>query len=122
MEFPSWQHWFARARTLRPQQRPHRRPSFRHGIEPLEDRLVPITTTWTGGALDGLWDTAGNWNNGVPNAAADIAIFSGVTGGTVQINGNFTVGTLSFTNTAGSFVLQAQASGDSLTIANNGTL
>lgn len=32
------------------------------------------TTTWTGTAGDGLWATAGNWDNGVPDATKDVVI------------------------------------------------
>ncbi len=32
------------------------------------------TTTWTNGAADGLWETPGNWDNGVPDATLDVVI------------------------------------------------
>jgi hypothetical protein len=52
--------------------RKQNRSSFRPELERLEDRCVPAVgwTTWTGNAHDGgLWNTAGNWDNGVPTAA-----------------------------------------------------
>ncbi len=33
-----------------------------------------ITTTWTGNALDGLWETKGNWTNGVPKAGFHVIL------------------------------------------------
>ena len=32
------------------------------------------TTNWTGSAGDGLWTTAGNWNNGVPISATNTTV------------------------------------------------
>ncbi len=54
-----------------------RRPCRRAGrlrVEPLEDRTVPSTVTWTNPA-GGDWDTPGNWSGGaVPGAGDDVVI------------------------------------------------
>lgn len=36
--------------------------------------LHGATTDWTGGAANGLWDDAGNWNNGVPGADDTVGV------------------------------------------------
>src|SRR5579871_1274185 len=114
MRFPSWPLRSPRARSA-PKARPRDNLLSRPRLERLECRLAPATSTWTGLAGDGLWGSAGNWTNGVPGSG-DTALFSGTTGGTIQVNGTFAVGALSFTNTAGSFLLQPQAAGDSLSL------
>ncbi len=50
----------------------------------------PTADNWTGGANDGEWSTAGNWNNGVPgaNSEANITV---TTGTTVTLNSSDTV-------------------------------
>src|SRR5205085_2322936 len=43
-------------------------------VEPLEDRTVPSTVTWTNPS-GGDWDTPGNWSGGaVPGAGDDVVI------------------------------------------------
>jgi autotransporter-associated beta strand protein len=65
---------------------------------------VPVVTgTWTGTAGDSNWNTGGNWvNSAVPGATAgDSALFSSTSGGatqTVNLDGNQTVGAITFNN------------------------
>jgi fibronectin-binding autotransporter adhesin len=77
-------------------------------------------STWTfnGG---GSWATSSNWNPSVPGNAGDSATFgSATTSGTAHIamNGNRTVGTLSFNNSAASYSIEP-GSGGVLTLNNN---
>lgn len=95
------------------------KPKFR--ILSLENQLIAITlvlapfsqaqtnATWTG-ATNTVWNTAGNWTGGVPDTAAEVALFSTATtndpasfGTAVTIGGfNLTGGearNLVFTNT-----------------------
>ncbi|HEX5445416.1 MAG TPA: hypothetical protein VFW87_16440, partial [Pirellulales bacterium] len=66
------------------------------------------TDTWTGAAGDGLWSTAGNWDNGVPNNSTD----------DVHIGAGANV-TLSSTNVVHSLTI---ASGATLSVDNGGKL
>ncbi len=90
----------------------------------LATTVAQTTATWTGGASDGLWNTAGNWDVGVPgegtnaivgqttvnyNAAMAATSFAGLTlGGALNVN-------------AGGFTIDA-ASAVPLTINTNGVL
>lgn len=55
------------------------RRGHRPAIEGLESRIVlsAAADTWTGGAGDGLWSSAGNWNSGVPAAGEDLVFPAG---------------------------------------------
>jgi YD repeat-containing protein len=90
------------------------------------------TDTWTGGASDGLWQSAGNWSTGVPSSSDVACIGSGVSvqvsGGTnqvgsVQDEGALTIsgGSLELTDASNaSSVTSLELQGGSLTGA--GTL
>src|SRR5262249_15146953 len=74
------------------------------------DRNTPTMPTWNVDA-DGNWPDAGNWLNGVPNAAGTLAQFGPVNNAprTVTLNSNQTVGVV------------LVHSSNSYTIASNGT-
>ncbi len=62
------------ARLRRPPNRKKPRSAWQNravlGVEQLDVRIVPAATVtaWNGGAMDGLWSSAGNWSAGVPDA------------------------------------------------------
>lgn len=81
--------------------------SFRNlqsSIEGLEPRLLFTTISWTGGAGDGLWTSANNWNTvSVPATGDDVAI---------NVSGNPTISLVG----AGNVTIQSLQLSDSLTI------
>src|SRR5439155_18448492 len=93
------------------------RLSFRHlWLEQLEDRTLPSTFKWVGGAADANWTTAGNWNvvsgaGAFPNAAGDVAQFTGSysSAQTAVVNQAITVGRIDF------------ATASNITISSSGT-
>ena len=48
-----------------------------------------VDCTWTNGDGDGLWNTAANWDNGVPDTSTEVAIFDGTNSGncTLDVDG-----------------------------------
>jgi len=89
-------------------------------VESLEGRLVPAA--WTGLGGNNLWSNAANWTgNDLPNGIGDTAEFANVDVGAVEVDGTFTIDSLTFSNSTGSWSLNFVAGG-SLTIANGGTL
>jgi hypothetical protein len=71
----------------------------------------PLTAdSWTGSAGDNSWNTAGNWNGGVPTSSSAVTI------GTTSAGVNLSSGTGSFGT------LALSGSGDSLAIANNAVM
>ncbi|MCU0750548.1 MAG: autotransporter-associated beta strand repeat-containing protein, partial [Akkermansiaceae bacterium] len=70
---------------------------------------------------DGSWNTSGNWSSAVPNAAGDSANFTSAisTSRTVSLDGNKTVGGVSFDNSQGYVI--AQGSGGSLILDGDGS-
>ncbi len=77
-------------------RRPRRvaaRVRLRPRLEELENRLVPATITWMGGAA-GIWSTVANWSTGtLPGAGDDVVIDGSVT--VSHAVGSDTVNTLS---------------------------
>lgn len=80
LELLSWLQSLRVSRTNRTARRrcfvsrPARLRRIRLGVEILEDRTVPSTLTWVGGA-SGDWDNPVNWSSGkVPGAADDVVI------------------------------------------------
>ena len=63
------------------------------------------TLTWTGNAGDGNISTAGNWSPSQSPASGDLLIFGGTNSLLPQLSSGLTVGSLTFNNTAGAFVL-----------------
>src|SRR5690349_28653 len=72
----------------------------RLGFERLEDRVVPASYSWTGGAGTLNWADAGNWSGNVtPGSGDDVTINkSGV--GTIAITGAQSVRSLNDTTAA----------------------
>ncbi|MCO6459621.1 MAG: hypothetical protein J5I93_30265, partial [Pirellulaceae bacterium] len=61
-------------------------------LEPLEARRLLIASSWITVGL-GDWSNPANWDNGVPNAVGDEAIFPDVGGGiSANVNSPVTVG------------------------------
>jgi hypothetical protein len=61
------------------------------------------TTTWTGNAGDGKWETAGNWIGGVPVTASDVTLPEMASAYTVSISSaapiaSLTIGDFNFSN------------------------
>jgi autotransporter-associated beta strand protein len=104
-----------------------RRPSPRLHCEILEERLTPLTHTWTGLGANANWTTAANWDIGAPNSNDDVLIFpagalrptntnnfgAGTTFQEVRLGGGFTIsgnrlrlGTGGITNQAGTNLIQ----------------
>ena len=55
-------------------------PSYRLQIEPLEERALLSTDTWTGGGgANTNWSNPANWDQGTPNPGGDLN-FPGTTG------------------------------------------
>ncbi len=59
---------------------------------------MATSTTWTGNASDGLWETAGNWDNGVPQAGYDVALPSKSNEYSVSLSSYAPVGSLAIGN------------------------
>jgi hypothetical protein len=55
------------------------------------------TKTWIGGTTN--WNTAGNWNGGVPTSADDAMIGTTAISPTIPLNSSFTVNTLTMNGT-----------------------
>jgi fibronectin-binding autotransporter adhesin len=76
--------------------------------------VVPSNQTWGGGSLsDDNWSTTANWLSGIAPQNGDSVIFAGTTRLTPNMDNSYTLGALTFNNTAGSFVIGT---------ANNSTL
>ena len=71
----------------------------------------------------GTWSTGSNWVGGTaPNTAGSSAYLGNtlLSGGTIAMPGNETVGSLSFDNTAASYTVGSGLTGGTLTLNNNG--
>src|SRR3954449_10283347 len=66
--------------------------STRLTLEVLEDRRVPATHVWTGGALSNNWTNNNNWNIGAPNSPDDVLVFPS-NAATKNNDNNFAAGT-----------------------------
>lgn len=73
-----------------------KRPSFQPHLEVLEDRLVPATRIWDGGAVIGdAWSNPKNWVEDIAPAAGDDLVFPGGIGALDRSTRNdFAAGTL----------------------------
>jgi autotransporter-associated beta strand protein len=69
--------------------------------------LAPPTNSevWDGGGSDNTWTNVANWTTGhQPNVGAPV-VFSGTTQTTANMNTNFSIGSLTYYNAAGSFTI-----------------
>ena len=83
--------------------------------------LGTMADTWTGSG-GGSWNNPSNWTSGlVPTEVGAQAVFaaSAATSSTITLDGNQTVGSLTFSNTAASYTLAA-GEGGTLTLNNSG--
>src|SRR5262245_22278062 len=86
--------------------------------------------TWSGAANDGLWETAGNWDNvpgsndGVSGTSADVATFNGTpTSLTAELDSGRNVGGLTFDTSTAVFLINATPNtGNTLYLSNAGTI
>jgi autotransporter-associated beta strand protein len=85
--------------------------------------VQPNNRVWTGGStVDSNWSTANNWQNGLaPSLAGNNVVFAGTTGLLPNLDNDYSVSSLVFSNTAGSYSLGSSA-GDSLTIGSGGLI
>jgi autotransporter-associated beta strand protein len=85
--------------------------------------VVGSRLVWNGAGSDNNWSSNPNWSGGVaPEAVGDSVIFAGTTRLTPLMNGNYSVTGVTFSNTAGSFVVGTSSSVLTLTgsgITNN---
>lgn len=87
--------------------------------------VVAQTDVWDGAGANGKWDTNPNWTSSfgsyAPGFVGDSLVFAGTADLTPDMDNNYTVASITFSNNAGSFTL-GSAEGDTLTlgvIANN---
>jgi autotransporter-associated beta strand protein len=69
----------------------------------LQVTVTSVTEVWDGGGADGQWSTGGNWASGFGPVSGDVLIFAGTTGLTANIQTNYSVNSLTFSNNAGAF-------------------
>ena len=70
--------------------------------------IVAATAIWTGNGPDGNWDDNNNWANlSAPGYNGDSLVFAGVTGLAPIIDQAYDLQALSFSNTAGLFIISA---------------
>src|SRR5262249_30298665 len=73
MSHSFWKNLFAKLRrpsTYRPERR-----KLLPSLEYLEDRCVPATRIWDGGAVSNNWDNAKNWAGDIAPVAGDDLVF-----------------------------------------------
>lgn len=109
-----WQWLKQRSSARRAPRRPMMARLF---LEPLEERCMP-STTWTGLGANNNWNTAANWNNGVPTTNSDV-VFSSTTARLTSNNNisGLTLHSISFSGTADGYVL----TGNAITLNNAST-
>jgi autotransporter-associated beta strand protein len=68
--------------------------------------IVPVSEVWGGGSLsDANWSDAANWLSGVAPQNGDNLIFAGTRQPTPNMDNSYSISALTFSNTAGSFVI-----------------
>jgi autotransporter-associated beta strand protein len=69
--------------------------------------IVPPTIVWNGNSLsDNNWSDGANWLGGLVPQTGEYVAFAGVNRLTANMNNNYTLGSLTFSNNAGPFVIQ----------------
>jgi autotransporter-associated beta strand protein len=82
--------------------------------------IIKAYEVWNGGAtLDNTWGNGTNWVSGVSPASGDNVTFAGTTQLTANMNTNYSLGSLTFSNNAGSFNITNSA--NTLTLTGNVT-
>jgi autotransporter-associated beta strand protein len=82
--------------------------------------VLPSSRTWTGSGIDNNWSSSANWlGNLAPSFSGNSLIFAGVTRLTPNMDNNYSVSGLVFSNTAGGFTI-GSANGSTLTNGNGG--
>ena len=68
---------------------------------------LPVSQVWNGGGSDNTWTNVANWVSGVPPSFVngDYLTFAGSTQTTANMNTNFIIGSLTFSNNASSFTI-----------------
>ena len=65
--------------------------------------VLPAIEVWTGGGSANTWATGANWLSGLGPIYGDILNFAGTTQTNVNMEASYTIGSLTFSNNAGSF-------------------
>jgi fibronectin-binding autotransporter adhesin len=80
------------------------------------------TEVWNGAGNNQNWGTAQNWVSGLaPGYNGDTLVFAGTAGLTPNLETNYTVPSLTFSNNAGSFTI-ASANNSTLTLSDGGVI
>jgi autotransporter-associated beta strand protein len=84
--------------------------------------VLPGSVVWNGGSTAGdTWSDSANWQGNVAPLPGDILTFDGTTRPTPDMNNNYSVSGLVFSNTAGSFTI-GSSTGSTLTLSGSGSL
>src|ERR1700722_2179001 len=81
-----WRRWVSRLFKLNPMKRLRKQRRTNLRVEPLEDRVVPTTDTWTGlgtGLTARNWSNTANWLGRVP-VSGDTVVFPTITNGNLS--------------------------------------
>jgi autotransporter-associated beta strand protein len=82
--------------------------------------VVSTNEVWTGAAANDNW-TSQNWHNAVPATSGDAVTFAGSTRLTPNLDANFSVTGVTFSNNASSFNISSD-NGSALTVTANGVV
>lgn len=84
--------------------------------------IVTSTEVWDGAGANQNWDTSPNWASGAaPGLVGDSVVFAGAAGLAPNMDNNYSVASLTFSNNAGSFNI-GSANNSSLTISSGGVV
>lgn len=83
------------------------------GFYNLSFTVLPAAAIWDGGSLaDNKWSSAANWvGDAAPAASGSSLVFAGTTRLTPDMDGNYSATGVTFSNTAGSFVISSSTTG-----------
>ena len=75
-------------------------------LSAITNALAPsANTVWSGGGSDNTWTNGANWVSGYQPNAGDFVTFAGTTQTNVNLVASFSLGSLTFSNNAGSFTI-----------------
>jgi fibronectin-binding autotransporter adhesin len=77
--------------------------SNNQNLVPILLTTAPVNEVWDGGGSPNTWATGLNWISGLSPAAGDLLTFAGTVQTTVNMESSYTIGSVTFTNGAGSF-------------------